>query len=329
MTRQTRQRQADRSVKARPRRVKKVRKMIFPLTGKTQSRSAQMPPPVMVRNVVQNAVAQEPSALKHRRRYDVALGIPGAEVRLPSLPAFHLSWRILSALCALVLAGLLVMVWKMPEFRITEAEVVGLQRITPAEINTVVDLADTPIFMVDPELVHQSVQKAFPEMAAITVEVGLPASVIITVDERIPVLAWQEDERELWIDEEGVAFPARGDSTGLVKVKAKGYTPAPTSTPAEGEAESVEEDTSPLEVSLPVPYVDPDIVAAIITVSTHLPKNSNLIYDSVHGLGWREKRGISVYFGHDVQDIELKLQFYTTILDRMKKRGITDRKSVV
>jgi len=323
MARLTRKREADRSVSTRPRRVKKARKSLFPFAGKTGARPVHLPPPVMVRNVVQDAPTQESPTKKHRRRYDVALGIPGAEVRLPSLPALRLSWRILSALCAIILAGLLVLVWSRPEFRVTEAEIVGLQRISPAEVNTVIDLADTPIFMVDPKQIHQVVQKAFPEMAAITVEVGLPASVIITVDERVPALAWQEDDRELWIDEDGVAFPARGDSAGLVKVKAKGFATAPMPTSTDREEISVESELAPVELALPVPYIDPQIVSAVQTVSAYMPKNTNLVYDSTHGLGWREKRGITVYFGNYVKDIELKLKFYTTILDRLKRIGIT------
>ena len=60
--------------------------------------------PVLVRGDRRTTPLRYSSKNKRvKRRYDVALSTPGAEIRLPSLPRFQVGWRILSA----ILVGLL------------------------------------------------------------------------------------------------------------------------------------------------------------------------------------------------------------------------------
>jgi hypothetical protein len=47
-----------------------------------------------------------------------------------------------------------------------------------------------------------------------------------------------------------------------------------------------------------------------------------LIYSHEHGLGWKDGRGWEVYFGTDIQDIDMKLQVYKAILKEIKKKDV-------
>ena len=48
----------------------------------------------------------------------------------------------------------------------------------------------------------------------------------------------------------------------------------------------------------------------------------NLVYDSVHGLGWNDPKGWEVYFGSEDQDMEMKLTVYQALVDRLENEGI-------
>jgi cell division protein FtsQ len=262
----------------------------------------------MARNLATGAMVDEKTKNHQRRRYYVALGIPGAEVRLPSLPRVRIGWRLLSALTVVGLVSLLYMLWSAPEFKVSSVEVKGLQRLSPAEINAIMDVSDQVVFAINPQRLERDIHKAFPEMAAVTVTVNLPAEVIVTVDERLPILIWQEGDRELWLDVDGVAFPPRGEPGALPRVEVQNTT-VPTTSVGVNQV-------------LPVPYVKPDLVSAIVLLGTQVPKKATLVYDGERGPGWREKKGTQVYFGKDMQDIDLKLRVYAAIVARLKEDDI-------
>jgi cell division protein FtsQ len=243
------------------------------------------------------------------RRYDVALGVPGAELRLPSLPSLRLGWHFLSALLAIALGGLLYYAWTAPFFRVQAVEVRGLQRLSQADVNTVLSVIGEPVFVVHPLETRQALETAFPEMKAITVEVGLPASVIVTVDERLPVLAWQKEGGEVWVDAEGVSFPPRGEAGPLATIE--GDLPS---------VESLEEAGQALATS---PRLEPEFVSAILAVSVQAPKKAHLVYNPEHGLGWEDKRGWQVFFGTtglDPANMDLKLKIYAALVQRLAKK---------
>jgi len=108
-------------------------------------------PTVMVRNVAAGHTTTGPlhSQRKARRRFDISVGLPGTEVRLPNLPQFAISWRWLSAVLAIVLGVGLYQVWNAAAFRVSGAEINGLQHLTTKEVNTVLGLKDTPVFSLD------------------------------------------------------------------------------------------------------------------------------------------------------------------------------------
>jgi len=240
-----------------------------------------------------------------KRRYNVALNVPGAELHLPALPVFRLSWRTVSGLLTALMLGLVIYLWTSPNYRIYMVEVTGLQRLTTNDINTVAGLSGQPIFAVDPQQVRKDLQQAFPDMKNISVKVSLPARVQIKAQERQPVISWIQDGREQWIDMEGNAFPPRGDAGKLIRVEAMSNPP-------------VIMKASPMDLS----FLKPEMVGVIIRMAMKAPKNTPLLFDSTHGLGWKDAFNCQVYFGMDILDMDQKLLVYQALAARLQKDGI-------
>lgn len=263
------------------------------------------PPPVVVRREIPAPAAVEHRHTRSRRRFDVALPIPGAEMSLPRLPVLHVSWRILSGMMVVAFITVLYLFWTLPMFQVHAPKVNGLQRITLADVNTVIGLSNQPVFTVDPAAIRQNLQQAFPEMSAITVEVRLPATVVINLAERTPLIDWKDGDREVWVDQQGIAFPPRGDPGKLVVV--------------EGQIDSgVVTDTA----RTAVPFISPQMVSAVLDMASLAPKKASIIYDPDHGLGWSDARGWEVYFGLDVSNMDTKLLIYKALVKQLKANGV-------
>jgi cell division protein FtsQ len=295
-----------------PRRVSKRKKTpALPLTKRRSKKPAYSAPPVLVRNGSQIFASQGHPLRKNRRRFDVAVaGIPGAEIRLPALPEIHLGWRILSGFFSAILLGLLYALWTLPQFHVQAAEIEGLKRLNAADINTVLKVADQSIFTVDPIQIKQDMQVAFPEMKAITVEVSLPAAVVISVDERQPVLSWKHGDKEEWVDSNGIVFPPRGDVGPLPVIE--GDLPYST--------------TLSTQSTYGTRFLPADLMQAILTLKTQAPKNTSMVYDLEYGLGWQDPRGWKVYFGNTgghAGEMEQKLLVYEYMVKSLKQQGIT------
>lgn len=250
-----------------------------------------------------------------RRRYDVALSTPGAEIRLPALPVVSVGWRLLSAVLSIVLGFGIYSLWTSPTFQVRAVEVEGVRRLAPQDLNAVAAVSDQPIFTVDPAQIKEDLQNAFPQLSSVEVQVDIPAKVKVRVVERQPVLAWQQGDQSIWVDSYGVAFPQQGEGGPSVQVIADSAPPAPPASLDEG---SVDEQQDPLSQR----FVPPQLVSAILAMSTHTPEDTPLRYTAGHGLGWEDKRGWQVYFGTNLDDIEMKLQMYEAILRQMKKQDI-------
>jgi hypothetical protein len=68
--------------------------------------------------------------------------------------------------------------------------------------------------------------------------------------------------------------------------------------------------------------LSPDAVTALQVITPYVPPGSALIYDPSYGLGWRDSRGWTAYFGQTTGDMSLKLQMYQTLVDSLAQRGL-------
>lgn len=277
-----------------------------------------------------------------RRRYDIALDVPGAELRLPAFPSVRLGWRAVSGLMVVLMLASLYFLWTSAAFRVNTVAAEGLQRLTVGDLNAVLGLFDRSIFTVDPAEVEETLRLAFPEFSSVSVRLGLPANVDIRVAERQPVLAWLQDGSEVWIDAEGVAFPPRGNPVSdenaqpLARVEAHsapdGFDPGavlqsgglgnlPYLVPQAVDAAG--------EMALPARQnqIDPALVASILALSPQVPADTLLVFDAEHGLGWTDPHGWEVYFGSQIlagleSDMNSRLMVYQALVERLDAEGI-------
>jgi cell division protein FtsQ len=287
-------------------------------------------PPVMVRGGMGGmAFGRSASSRLHKqrspkRRIDVPLNVPGAELRLPSLPFLHLGWRAVSLLMVLMMSASLFLIWKAPVFQINTVEAEGLQRLTVGDLNAVMGTFGKSVFSINPNLLDKILNQAFPELSKISVRVNLPASVKVVVTEREPVISWVQDGVETWVDAEGVSFPPRGNpTTSLVRVEGHGTLPSITAIASPDDLQalpgSVASTSGPNTPTLRLP---PELVSAILSLGAKMPADTLLVYDSVHGMGWNDPNGWEVFFGAEDQDMEMKLAVYQALVERLQSEGI-------
>lgn len=283
-------------------------------------------PPVMARGGMESMAARKPRRGQPKRRFDISLGslvadATGAEVRLPALPRLQISWRVLSGAIVLMMLASLFMIWQSPSFRISDVQAVGLQRLTVADLSTSLAVLGDSIFLVDSKELEQNLQVLFPELKDIDVQVSLPGTMTINATERQPVLAWTQDDTELWIDAEGVSFLPRGNPTStLVRVKAQSAPPGSLLVQPEADSTSLPGLVLPLAPQL---RLTPEMVSTILALNSVAPPDTLVVYSADHGLGWNDKQhGWKVFFGTETQDIDQKLLMYQALAAKLDAEGI-------
>jgi hypothetical protein len=227
----------------------------------------------------------------------------------------RLGWRLVSFVMVVGLIVLLSHLMRSPLYRIQMAEIQGAIRLTSDDINRALNIYNLSVFDLNPQRLEEILQISFPELKQVSVQVGLPAEVIVTLDERVPLINWVQDSKVQWVDAEGYAFSPRGEVESLVPVEAHASPPVPIQ--IEGEAASMDSFITPKA------FMTPDLVAAILALAPQVPSDRTIVYDSRHGLGWKDARGWDVYFGMDVADLEEKLLVYSAIVGEVQANGMT------
>ena len=268
-------------------------------------------PPVMVRGGLPGFVLDAPKRKrsKPRRRFDLSLGANGAEMRLPGIPQVAVGWRFVSGLLVAALLALLFHLWNSPMYQVTQLEINGLRRLDTRDVTTILGLNGETIFSIDVDVLEQRLAETFPEFSTVAVEVGLPAAVKITVDERRPIITWLQDGRTLLVDANGIAFPKRSEADQVPPLMV-----AASMSPSD---EMPDEETQATATQ----FIPVEMVSAILSMSGHAPSSSALVYDQLRGLGWRDAQGWDVYFG-DVRDMGQKLILYNAIAKKINEEDI-------
>jgi cell division protein FtsQ len=258
-----------------------------------------------------------------RQRYDVALNIPGAEVRLPSMPAIRFSWRVASSLLVILMALSLYILLYTPAFQVDVLEVEGLQRLTFDDINSALDISGEAIVKVDPGSLQAELQAVFPELSSVKVKVSLPAKVKVEIAERTPIISWVEkngsgNTEEKWIDQEGIAFPPRGEAGNLIKVEADGTLGMDGLTQAAIEKSS----TISEQAQALTPMLSADLIATLQAMGKNVPEGTPILFSTEHGFGWKDPGGWQVYFGKSLAEMSQKLLVYQKLVESLAEQGI-------
>jgi len=335
-----------RSEVIRQRRKKSSQKSVLPgikkgsrrrTTRRTGRRFEQTaPPPMMVRSGVQGLPLSRKKRSRAKRRVDVSLGMPGAEMRLPSLPRVKIGWRLVSAMIVALLGFLLYNLWNSPKYQVNVAQVSGLQRISAHEVQAVLGLSGQPVFTLNQHAMQEKLAKTFPEFEAVSVKVSLPNLVKVSVKERVPALIWRKGDQIQMVDISGIAFPIREDAMQLRLPVVEASSPPPLlqiqDDPSELDASQLDQRTVQADAQSEEQGTAQDVrqlmsaemVTAILTMALQAPTGTTLVYDARHGLGWMDQGGWQVYFG-DVENMQMKLHVYYALIEKLQQDGSTPR----
>jgi len=264
-------------------------------------------PPITARGVV-NDFAIERRKKAGKRRFNAAISLPNPVARALSFPRIQIGWRLLSFSLLLLFGTGLYLFWTLTEFRVSNAQIIGNQRIPAEEINAALELNGRPVFLQTPVKLRERALLAYPELASVEVSVDFPNIVTVNVTERQPVVLWQQDGGYAWVDETGTAFRPRGEAPGLIVVQALGAPPTITVL-----------DADPLA---PPPFISDDTVKALMALAPFVPAGTPILYDPATGLSWTDGRGWQAIFGTGGDEVEVKVRVYQAMVDWLTQRGI-------
>lgn len=249
---------------------------------------------------------QARSGTNARQQYDFTYSAANTRVRVPAitLPQFNMRW--VSAILTAALLFALYSLWNSSMFAVTSPEISGNVRLGAADINAILHMEDQPIFLAVPSQMENSLRNDFPELEAVNVRVIFPNRIIIEVSERLPVLAWYQNDALALVDINGIAFPPRGTAEGLINVVASGTPP------------QLLDETIPAYQRA---YVPSEMVKALVAMAPHVPDGVPMVYDPQYGMGWQDSRGWQVFFGQTTEDITLKIETYQVIVDELVREG--------
>jgi len=278
------------------------------------AKEATRPVPVTARK----KAATTPKATKvvkpkqnSRRRFQIALpAVPSINIRnirSIQIPRPRFGWRFLSFILSAIFGVALYFAFNLPQLRVVEAQVAGNQIVTPADVNSVLNISGQPIFLLTPSDMETRLRLNYPELSSVRVEVSLPNLVTVNVTERKPAIRWEQGGGYTWVAEDGVAFRPRGEMIGLISVVAESAPPASGAV------------ADPLT---PAPFISIDMVRALKGLASHVPPGQSILYDARMGFGWNDPRGWRAYFGATSNDIELKMRVYESMVASLTQRGI-------
>ena len=317
---------ASRAQEVRKRRAQRTQQRINTVTNRATHPVKTRP--VTVRgNAFGTPIRQKASRPARRTLYLTVDSAAGAELRLPTLPMVNPGWRLLSGLLVILLRVAIYSLLNSPPFRVDHIGVIGLQRISADELTRELALQNLSIIEVNPAEIQAKLSQSFPELMEVEVGVELPNFVTVTAVERQPAMAWQKGEQVLWIDPEGVIFPARGDAQGLLTIHSSSDIPMvsqqPDTTEAKGK-EAAADDKAGGSTNRPVflQKADPALLSAAQTLREKLSPEVSLIYDPHNGLGWNDPMGWQVYVGNELSDFEAKLNMYQYVSGYLLDQGL-------
>ncbi len=98
--------------------------------------------------------------------------------------------------------------------------------MTSEEIDSIIPVKGQKILVVTPGSIEKVIKNTYPVISDVNVVVGWPSSLSIHINERVPVIEWNQDDVTRWISADGVAFDPKGEAEGLVSITAAGNPPS-------------------------------------------------------------------------------------------------------
>ncbi|HSR48956.1 MAG TPA: FtsQ-type POTRA domain-containing protein [Anaerolineales bacterium] len=225
----------------------------------------------------------------------------GAGLRLPSLPAFRFGARVLSISMSLLVMVAIINAIRPGSFTVEAAEVTPTELLTESQVRSIAAVDGRAVFLVDPSEVRGRLMEQ-PEIQSARVVVRWPNVVVLQIDERRPMIEWDDAGRTWWLSADGVAFLKRGELENLIRVTS-------------------EEPALDVQREALVPVIEPEALWAAAALLAQVPEVEGLEYHAEHGFGFEAPEGWKAYFGVG-GDMVLKVQLYRKISEVLVQRGV-------
>jgi hypothetical protein len=216
------------------------------------------------------------------------------------MPAVHFGARVMSGMLLLAMILALWNVRSSETFRVNQPDVTGNEMLSSTQVRSLVQLDGQSVFSIKPEQVMEQLQE-HAEILSASVTLGWPNLVEIHLEERQPLVEWNDAGRIWWLSADGVAFIQHGSRPELVQIESS-------------EAVLAVDDR---QLS---PVVDPELLQAAVELSGEIPEIESLYYDGLHGLGFEDGRGWQAYFGIG-GDMAMKVRIYRAIVEMLSEES--------
>jgi len=198
----------------------------------------------------------------------------------------------------IVLLAVLFHLLSSPRYFVNSINLSGSLNIPGEEIYQASSVDNVNIFWIDPAQIQLNVESV-PGIQSAQVEVRWPNQVYLAVFENEPVLSWSQAGQTMWVDREGVVFPARAELPGLLPIV-------------------VDDASYPLTPESRIPK---EAIAGALQLK-QLRNNIELLhYDAINGLSYQDGRNWRGYFGVGT-GMEVKLTVYETLIGNLLSRNI-------
>ncbi|NJL95276.1 MAG: FtsQ-type POTRA domain-containing protein [Anaerolineae bacterium] len=199
--------------------------------------------------------------------------------RVRPIGVIWISWRWVSGIMSGILTLIVAVLLYSDAFYVSTVSVGGVNYLTREEVFRFAGISQKHIFWVDPAQVEAELERN-NNIAAAEVRVRWSSPLVqIVVQERDPVLIWEQGNDRVWVDINGVVMFQREDRADLLRVV---YDP----------------NEVPTDSGLgPGSRIDREIVQGALLLRSRLSGAEVLLYHPQQGLGWRDPRGWTVWFG--------------------------------
>jgi hypothetical protein len=153
----------------------------------------------------------------------------------------------------------------------------------------------------------------------------LPAKVKVEVVERTPIISWVEkssngNTEEKWIDQDGIAFPPRGEAGSLVRVEADGTLGMDGLT--QDTTVNTSDETNQAQAVAATPMLSAELISTLQAMGKSVPEGTPILFSAEHGFGWNDPGGWQVYFGKSLAEMSQKLLVYQKLEESLAEQGI-------
>lgn len=190
-----------------------------------------------------------------------------------------------------LLAGLLYVVMTFDTFYVYSADIQGVSLLSADEIYQAAGIEGYNVFWLNEQTIAARVLERTPYVTGVRARLQLPNLVQLSITERRPRIAWETNQGQAWVDDQGIALPPLPKAPAqpllrLVDLQQAAMIPRP-----DGEAQVIGPG------GIPVVQMQPAVLQALLTLQTLLPGTQTFYFDAQNGLNFRTVDGVNVIFG--------------------------------